>query len=144
MSSTKLFETGYFTGAKFEKRFFKSSKDVTAGIKTCFRGTKKYCTQKGRRGRNKIIVTNDADAGNCNDCCNDTCIFIIHSIEKEKIEMNLRKEWKRFLREEEGSGTVETILILVVLIGLVIIFKKQLVTLVNDIFSKITSDAKSI
>ena len=58
--------------------------------------------------------------------------------------MNLRKEWKRFLREEEGSGTVETILILVVLIGLVIIFKKQLVTLVNDIFSKITSDAKSI
>jgi len=56
----------------------------------------------------------------------------------------LMKEWKRFLQEEEGSGTVETILILVVLIGLVIIFKKQLVTLVNDIFSKITQDAKSI
>lgn len=54
------------------------------------------------------------------------------------------KEWKRFLKEEEGSGTVETILILVVLIGLVIIFKKQLTTLVTNIFSKVTSQANSI
>lgn len=56
----------------------------------------------------------------------------------------MMKEWKRFLAEEEGSGTVETILILVVLIGLVIIFKKQLTGLVNDIFTRITTDAKSI
>ncbi len=54
------------------------------------------------------------------------------------------QEIKRFFCEEDGSGTVEMILILVVLIGLVIIFKKQLTILVNDIFSKITSDAKSI
>lgn len=54
------------------------------------------------------------------------------------------KEWKRLLTEEEGSGTVETILILVVLIGLVIIFKKQLTSLVNSIFSKVTSQANSI
>ncbi len=54
------------------------------------------------------------------------------------------QEIKRFILEEDGSGTVEMILILVVLIGLVIIFKKQLTSLVNDIFSRITSDAKSI
>ena len=46
--------------------------------------------------------------------------------------------------EEEGMGTVEVILIIVVLIGLVIIFKEQLNDLVNDIFRKITSQANSI
>jgi len=49
-----------------------------------------------------------------------------------------------FLQEEDGIGVVEVILILVVLIGLVIIFKKQLTTLVNSIFSKITSQSNGI
>ena len=47
-------------------------------------------------------------------------------------------------RDEEGIGTVELILILVVLIGLVLIFKKQLTTLVNDIFKTITSESKKV
>ena len=42
-----------------------------------------------------------------------------------------------FLKDEQGITTVEIILILVVLISLVIIFKKQLTNLVNKIFSKI-------
>ncbi|HEY9574531.1 MAG TPA: Flp1 family type IVb pilin [Lachnospiraceae bacterium] len=46
--------------------------------------------------------------------------------------------------EEDAVGVVEIILILVVLIGLVIIFKKQLVSLVNDILSKISSQSKGI
>lgn len=46
---------------------------------------------------------------------------------------------KQFLREEDGIGVVEIILILVVLIGLVIIFKSQLTSIVNTIFSKINS-----
>lgn len=49
-----------------------------------------------------------------------------------------------FLSEEDGIGVVEIILILVVLIGLVIIFKKQLTSLVNSIFSKITSQSNGI
>ncbi len=53
-------------------------------------------------------------------------------------------EVKRFLREEDGVGVVEVILILVVLIGLVIIFKKQLTSLVNSIFETINSEAGSI
>lgn len=56
----------------------------------------------------------------------------------------LRKGIKDFLKEEEGMGTVEIILIIVVLIGLVIIFKEQLNDLVNNIFTKITSQANSI
>ena len=54
------------------------------------------------------------------------------------------KKIRDFFREEEGMVTVEVILIIVVLIGLVIIFKEQLNDLVNDIFMKITSQANSI
>ena len=49
-----------------------------------------------------------------------------------------------FVKEEDGMGTVEIILIIVVLIGLVIIFKNELNDLVNDIFDKITKQAKKI
>ena len=52
--------------------------------------------------------------------------------------------FKSFFREEDGMGTVEVILIIVVLIGLVIIFKTQLNDLVTHIFEKITSQANSI
>lgn len=55
--------------------------------------------------------------------------------------MNLMKEiWM----DEEGIGTVEIILILVVLIGLVLLFKKQLTQLMNDIFKTITSETKKV
>lgn len=49
-----------------------------------------------------------------------------------------------FLREEEGATTVEIILIIVVLVSLVIIFKKQLTSLVTNILSKITSQSNSV
>ena len=48
------------------------------------------------------------------------------------------------LRDDEGIGEVEIILILVVLIGLVIIFKSQLTSLVQTIFEKITSESAGI
>lgn len=51
---------------------------------------------------------------------------------------------KRFLHEEDGIGTVEMILILVVLIGLVLIFKSQLTDLVNDIFKTINKKASQV
>lgn len=51
---------------------------------------------------------------------------------------------KRFIDEETAVGVVEIILILVVLIGLVIIFKQQLTAIVNSIFKKISSQSNSI
>ena len=54
------------------------------------------------------------------------------------------KGMKEFLQEEEGMGTVEIILIIVVLIGLVIIFKTQLRSLVETVFEKITSDSNTV
>lgn len=57
---------------------------------------------------------------------------------------NLWQMSKEFLEEEEAVGVVEIILILVVLIGLVVIFKEQLTSLVRNILSKITSQSNSI
>ena len=51
---------------------------------------------------------------------------------------------KNFLMEEDGIGVVEVILILVVLIGLVIIFKEQRTDLVEDIFDTITKEAGKV
>ena len=49
-----------------------------------------------------------------------------------------------FLQNNDGIGTVEMILILVVLIGLVLIFKEKLTSLVGDIFKTISSKSKSV
>ena len=54
------------------------------------------------------------------------------------------KTFRDFLQEEEGMGTVEIILIIVVLIGLVIIFKTQLRALVQKVFKKITEDSNTV
>lgn len=56
----------------------------------------------------------------------------------------MRQWWTNFVGQEDGIGTVEMILILVVLIALVIIFKEQLTALVNDIFDKITSQSRLV
>lgn len=68
---------------------------------------------------------------------------------KEKVKsMNKKsgilKNWKQFLKEEDGMGTVEVILIIVVLVGLVVIFKDQITKIVNDLFSKISSQTGKI
>ena len=52
--------------------------------------------------------------------------------------MNNLKNFTQFIGEEEGMGTVEIILIIVVLVGLVIICKGQIVSIVNSLFEKIT------
>lgn len=54
-------------------------------------------------------------------------------------------DWKYFMTEENaGMGTVEVILIIVVLVGIVIIFKSQITELVESIFSKITKQANKV
>lgn len=50
---------------------------------------------------------------------------------------------KKFLHDDAGIGVVEVILILLVLIGLVVIFKSQLNSIANTIFTKINSQIRS-
>jgi len=59
-------------------------------------------------------------------------------------EETLMKSIKRFIKDERGIGTVEMILILVVLIALVLIFKEQMTDLVNNIFEKISKQSNKV
>ncbi len=58
--------------------------------------------------------------------------------------MSKLKDIRDFIKEEDGMGTVEIILIIVVLVGLVIIFKDRITDLVNNIFDKITKETNKI
>ncbi len=55
-----------------------------------------------------------------------------------------KKTKKSHNLNNKGMGTVEIILIIVVLIGLVIIFRSQLQELIGAIFGKITADSSAI
>lgn len=49
-----------------------------------------------------------------------------------------------FLEDENGIGVVEVILILLVLVGLVIIFKDQIISLARSIFTSIGNQVDKI
>ncbi|MCH4192522.1 MAG: hypothetical protein LKF52_09455 [Butyrivibrio sp.] len=57
---------------------------------------------------------------------------------------NAAAKVKTFWEDESGMGTVEVILIIVVLIGLVIVFKQQITGLVENIFKTIREDANAV
>ncbi len=54
------------------------------------------------------------------------------------------KEGIQILKEDSGLSVIEMLLILVVIIALVLIFKTQLIDLVNTIFDKIASESSGI
>ena len=59
----------------------------------------------------------------------------------------IRRKWlhiRMVIEDNSGLSVVEMILILVVIIALVLIFKNQLISLVNSIFDKITSESAGI
>ena len=58
--------------------------------------------------------------------------------------MKKLKNWIQKLKDEKGIGVVEMILILVVLIGLVAMFKGRLSSLVGEIFERIAGASGGI
>lgn len=56
----------------------------------------------------------------------------------------VKEELRSFAEDEEAVGVVEVILILVVLIGLVLIFKGRLTKLVKQILTKIATQSNSV
>ena len=58
--------------------------------------------------------------------------------------MKILKKIKNFWDDESGMGVVEVMLIIIVLVGLVMLFKKQITSLVNMLLSKMSSQAKQI
>ncbi|MCR5635194.1 MAG: hypothetical protein K6F90_07750 [Lachnospiraceae bacterium] len=63
---------------------------------------------------------------------------------KTSLKDTVRQLCRDFAYEEDGMGTVEIILIIVVLVGLVIIFKNQITSIVNDLFDNITDKTDTI
>ncbi len=51
---------------------------------------------------------------------------------------------KQFLVEEDGIGVVEIILILLVLVGLIILFKSQITSILADVFKNIRDSIDSL
>ncbi len=62
----------------------------------------------------------------------------------EEIAGGLRESVRRFIHEEDGVGVVEVILILVILVGLVLLFKDEISGIVEDALSSISDDASLI
>ncbi|MDO4333361.1 MAG: Flp1 family type IVb pilin [Eubacteriales bacterium] len=56
----------------------------------------------------------------------------------------IRRRAEEVLNSQEGVGTVEVVLLILVAVGLVLIFKDKITSLVNSIFSKITSQAGKV
>ncbi len=54
------------------------------------------------------------------------------------------KELKAFIKEEDGVGVVEIILILVILIGLVLMFKEEIGKIIEKAFKSIRDDSEKI
>jgi hypothetical protein len=65
------------------------------------------------------------------------------------MRLNMKRQIKKIYKKGvslqlEAIGVVELILILVVIIGLVLIFRSQITQIVNEIFNAITTDTSDI
>lgn len=59
-------------------------------------------------------------------------------------KQRLGERARSFWSDESGMGTIEVILIIVVLIGLVMVFKREIGGLVAEVVSHIKQDAQTI
>ena len=58
--------------------------------------------------------------------------------------LHIRRMAGSLMEDEAGIGVIELVLMLVVLIGLVIIFKEQITKLLESIFKEINSQSKEV
>ena len=56
----------------------------------------------------------------------------------------IKESFMEELEDDSGMGTIEVVLILVVLIALVLIFKDRIIGLLGDVFDQIDTDASSV
>jgi hypothetical protein len=52
--------------------------------------------------------------------------------------------FKKLIKEDKGMGTVEVIIIIAVLVGVALLFRKQLIGFVNGIIKNLFPDPKSL
>lgn len=77
----------------------------------------------------------------------DTEVMMTKKLQEESVEKNeYAKTCTRpnFWKDNRGVGVIEIVLILVILIGLVLVFKEQITAIVNNAFAAISGDAGQI
>ncbi len=62
----------------------------------------------------------------------------------KKIMWKIKEALEAFQNDQSGIGVVEIILILVILIGLVLIFKNQITGIINSAFESISVNSDAI
>lgn len=62
----------------------------------------------------------------------------------KKIYGNLKSSLSGFTGDNRGVGIIEVVLILVILIAVVLIFKTEIMDIINRAFSSISNDSNSI
>ncbi len=64
---------------------------------------------------------------------------VVAAAKTAAIKMKNRVMMSDFMNDNRGMGVVEVILIILVLVGLVVLFRTNITTIVNNIFKKITT-----
>lgn len=62
----------------------------------------------------------------------------------KKMLHRIKDTFKGLMQDQSGIGVVEIILILVIVIGLVLIFKNEITSIINSAFDSIKSDSGAI
>lgn len=62
---------------------------------------------------------------------------------KNKIQHNLLSLHKKLLEDNRGLGTIELVLIIIVILGILVIFRDNIEVLINTVFAKIHSQVNS-
>lgn len=158
MWNTAAPETFDAFGSKSKERFGRIDAELGKRSGRSVYTSQKPCKKGRGRSWNKDIDPDADYALYCYGYYIGSCVFNVSALivcyiifllkiinykfeKKERIFMN---QIKNFLTEEDGIGVVELILILVVLIGLVLIFKDSLRSLVETIFETITQGAADV
>lgn len=74
----------------------------------------------------------------------DTEMMMTEEIQEELTEETEAYTRPNFWKDNRGVGVIEIVLILVILIGLVLVFKEQITAIVNNAFTAISGDAGKI
>lgn len=57
--------------------------------------------------------------------------------------INLRKHINEFKDNQKGIGSIEMVLILLVLVGLIVVFRENIMSIIGSVFDKITTQIDS-
>lgn len=62
---------------------------------------------------------------------------------KNRIYFNLLKLHNKLSEDNRGLGTIELVLIIIVILGILVIFRSNIESLINTVFGKIHSQVNS-